>query len=80
MAPLNPAGRTALISILSIILGPVALYAGSLLLFCIPWVQRQSLYAHDFHTNWWDNLDDPESFGFASEICPRFKFESEPFF
>jgi hypothetical protein len=73
MAPLSPAGRNALISILSIVLGPVVLYAAALLLFaCLPWVQRQSLYAHHFHTNWWHDLDDPESFGFAREIVPSF--------
>jgi hypothetical protein len=61
-----PIERTWLIALSSIVLGPIVLYSGALACFCIPWVQRQSLYAHNIHTAWLDDLDDPESFGFAS--------------
>lgn len=31
----------------------------------------RALYAHNFHTLWWDDLSDPESFGFAkNQVTP----------
>ncbi|KAF2666721.1 alpha/beta-hydrolase [Microthyrium microscopicum] len=36
-----------------------------------PWAQRQALYANNFHTSWWDDLDDPEAWGFGkNQVTP----------
>jgi hypothetical protein len=67
MVSIDPAVARGLIVFATVIGSLVAFYFFVLLCLCIPWVQRQSLYAHKIHTAWWDNLDDPEDFGFASE-------------
>jgi hypothetical protein len=74
MATLDPTIQKLLIILGILIISLITLYFISLLLFCIPWVQRQSLYAHNIHTAWWHNLDDPETFGFASRYRRWLKY------
>jgi hypothetical protein len=71
MSAIHPAVESTLIVTATIILSLLALYFFFLLCLCVPWIQRQSLYAHNIHTSWWHNLDDPEDFGFASKISSR---------
>lgn len=51
-------------------LGPFALYAAIIGLLGIPFLQRQAVYAHRFHTLWWHDVDEPEKWGFASTCSP----------
>jgi abhydrolase domain-containing protein 12 len=66
MAALDPTAQKLLIIVGIVFISLIVVYFTFLLILCIPWVQRQSLYAHNIHTAWWHDLDDPETFGFAS--------------
>jgi hypothetical protein len=64
---IDPTILKVLVILAIVVLSLIAVYFFFLLCLCIPWVQRQSLYAHNIHTAWWHNLNDPEEFGFASK-------------
>ncbi|KAF3764644.1 alpha/beta-hydrolase [Cryphonectria parasitica EP155] len=52
-------------------LGPFALYGIFVGILGIPFFQRQALYAHKIHTLWWNDVKDPEKWGFAkNQVTP----------
>ncbi|CAN8101029.1 unnamed protein product [Discula destructiva] len=53
-------------------LGPVALYGIVIGLLGIPFFQRHALYAHKIHTLWWNDVDEPEKWGFARNQVTAF--------
>jgi abhydrolase domain-containing protein 12 len=58
---------------ISAVAGPVALYSLFIGLSMTPFFQRHFVYAHRIHTLWWTNLDEPETWGFASnQVTPFF--------
>ncbi|KAL6712664.1 hypothetical protein ACN47E_000541 [Coniothyrium glycines] len=46
------------------------------LALCVPWVQRNALYAHKFQTGLWGNVSVPEEFGFAKGQVQPFWLET----
>ncbi|ROW14177.1 hypothetical protein VPNG_04281 [Cytospora leucostoma] len=52
-------------------LGPFAIYGVILALLGIPFIQKQALYAHRIHTLWWNDVQEPEKWGFAkNQVTP----------
>ncbi|KUI58386.1 Abhydrolase domain-containing protein 12B [Cytospora mali] len=52
-------------------LGPFAVYGIILALLGIPFIQKQALYAHNVHTLWWNDVEEPEKWGFAkNQVTP----------
>ncbi|KAG8163506.1 hypothetical protein KVR01_006803 [Diaporthe batatas] len=52
-------------------LGPLAIYGIALALLGLPLIQKQALYAHKFHTLWWNDVENPEKWGFArNQVTP----------
>ncbi|KAK2596832.1 hypothetical protein N8I77_012723 [Diaporthe amygdali] len=57
-------------------LGPFAIYGVVLALLGVPFIQKQALYAHRFHTLWWNDVEKPERWGFAKNQVTPFTLEA----
>lgn len=63
--------------ILIVVLGPFALYLGFLAISATPFFQRHFVYAHKIHTLWWNDVREPQTWGFAKNQVTPFSLHTD---